>query len=113
MLNDYEYELHIKRPQNLKSCHNIVDVEIRNTEKAIYANSKYFKRIQHTSEVASSRKWQGNDVASLCNGCYSNLTNPKPKLPKYAIASGYDFGNARAGQLPSLSVVERKLISRN
>ena len=58
-------------------------------------------------------KWYENDDANLCSDCYRKLVGKKPSIPKFSIAAGYDFGHPLRAGLEPLTILERKLISRN
>jgi len=74
----------------------------------LFANHRF---LQHSATTAS--QWQGEDDACLCSQCFIKLSGLKPTQPKYSIAAGLDFGDPEGAELPKLSLLERKLISRN
>ena len=59
------------------------------------------------------RIWSHSDVASLCSACFIKLGGENQVVPQYSISAGYDFGHPLRARLKPLTILERKLISRN
>ena len=61
--------------------------------------------------ILSDRSDESTAEVYICSSCSSSIF--ASKIPKYCIASGYDFGNLKQLNLPKLSLSEEVLISKN
>ena len=104
----------LSRFQNIspefRCCFNIIVLEILGIRKGFYLHADF---IQSNRCQGDSEHLELSDKACLCTACYQRLHCKNPTVPKFSIAAGYDFGHPLKGKLKPLTIIERKLISRN
>ncbi len=92
-LSDAQLSIYQQRPENLRSLFN-----------AYQAPDGYCYHLVREGLVTGDR---GQLVAMLCSGCEDHVKNRR--VPRYCIASGYDYG--RISDLPELSLLEKIVVS--
>ena len=112
---DDAFSKYSKYSVKIQQCFNIVLVHISGIVKAFYLNSNFLKcnSADHCHTDTQLHSWYENDDANVCNDCHRKLAGIKPSIPKFSIAAGYDFGHPLRAGFEPLTILERKLISRN
>ena len=111
MLTEDEFSNYENVSPKYRPCFNIIVVYILGVAKGFYLNSHFVTKSHSMSPVEQHYKLSDN--ASLCTPCFHTLGKKNPTIPKFSIASGYDFGHPLKAGLKPLTTLERKLISKN
>ena len=113
---DIKFQQYMTCTPEIKSCFNIVVVNISGKQTGFYLNSNFLKSVSSPTSLdnhVQMRIWSHSDVASLCSACFIKLGGENQVVPQYSISAGYDFGHPLRAGLKPLTILERKLISRN
>jgi hypothetical protein len=109
---DIKFQQYMTCTPEIKSCFNIVVVNISGKQTGFYLNSNFLKSVSSPTSLdnhVQMRIWSHSDVASLCSACFIKLGGENQVVPQYSISAGYDFGHPLTGRSKALNNFRTKI----